>query len=56
MSRVRLAWPKAAVLAWLAFLAVNIVAHRVLNVPIKLALAKKTRLLMGVRLLNQRDW
>ena len=49
-------WPKAAVLGWLAFLAAHIVAQRGLNVAIKLALVKITRLLRGVRLLNQRDW
>ena len=56
MSRVRLAWPMAAVLGWPAFLAAPIVAQRGLNVPIQPVLAKIARLLRGVRLLNQRDW
>ena len=56
MSRVRLAWPKAAVLGWPAFLAAHIVAQRGHSVPIKPAIAKITRWLRGVRLLNQRDW
>ena len=56
MSRVRLAWPKAAVLGWPAFLAASIVVQRALNVPKKLALVKIARLLRGVRLLNHKDW
>ena len=50
MSRVRLAWPKAAVLGWPAFLVASIVAQRDHNVLIKPALAKIARFSRGVRL------